>query len=65
MQAIHVQIFFLSEVPMIINLSMILAEFFYAFISINRDKCLLFYWEEADLYSGIRIYGSFCSYFFT
>ena len=50
MQAIHVQIFFLSEVPMIFNLSMILAEFFYAFISINRDKCLLFYWEEADLY---------------
>ena len=51
---------------MIFNLSLILAEFFYAFTSVNkeREKCLLFYWEEADLYSSIRIYGSFCSYFF-
>ena len=66
MQAIHVRIFFLSEVPMIFNLSMILAKFFYVLITINkeREKCLLFYWEEADLCSGIRIYGSFCSCFF-
>ena len=38
MQAIHVQFFFLSEVLMIFNLSLILAEFFYAFTSINKER---------------------------